>query len=265
MWQIYDDLIAGVPQDLRVGECLIGMHWTLIRSRATGMALTPFDTNRAYGKQGGSVISGIGDRIAGMPVRKLAEYVKSWNPFEATLGLAAINSAFNSPEQVAKLSGQPLSDQPQVSAFIHYADQVRGKKVAVIGHFPDLDVLSRLCQLTILERNPGEGDLPDPACEYVLPAQDYVFITATSLINKTLPRLLELSRNAATFLVGPSTPFAPLLFNYGIHTLAGTVVRDPDSVRQAAQEGAARSVFDHGAHMVKVSRTEWGQNPTNAA
>ncbi len=260
MWQIYDDLIAGVPQELQVSECLIGMHWTLIRSRATGMALTPFDTNRAYGKHGGSIIAGIGKRIAGMPVRKLAEYVKSWNPYEATLGLAAINSAHNSPEQVEKLSSHPLSDQPQVSAFVYYANMVRGKKVAVVGHFPDLDVLSPLCQLTILERNPGEGDLPDPACEYVLPAQDHVFITATSLINKTLPRLLELSRSAQVFLVGPSTPFAPLLFEHGIHTLAGTVVIDPESVRQAAQEGAARSVFDHGARMVKVSKEEWEQN-----
>ena len=69
-----------------------------------------------------------------------------------------------------------------------------------------------------------------------------------------MPRLLELSRNASVFLVGPSTPFAPLLFNHGVDTLAGTVVIDPESVWQAAQEGAARSVFDHGAQMVKVSK-----------
>jgi uncharacterized protein len=186
--------------------------------------------------------------------------VKSWNPYEAALGLAAINSVFNSPEQVEKMSGRPLSSQPQVSAFIHYAELVAGKKVAVIGHFPDLDELRPLCELSILERNPGEGDLPDPACEYVLPSQDYVFVTATALTNKTLPRLLELSRNAETFLVGPSTPFSPALFGYGIGTLAGTVVVDPESVRLAAQEGAARAVFDSGAHMVKVSKSEWEQN-----
>jgi len=185
--------------------------------------------------------------------------VKSWNPYEATLGLAAINSAFNAPEQVETLSGRPLSSQPPVSAFVHYSKLVSGKKVAVVGHFPDLDTLSPLCELTILERNPGEGDLPDPACEYVLSSQDYIFITATALINKTLPRLLELSRNGSTFLVGPSTPFVPALFAHGIDTLAGTVVVDPESVRRAVQEGAARSVFDHGAQMVKVSKEEWKQ------
>jgi|WetSurMetagenome_2_1015567.scaffolds.fasta_scaffold07140_2 uncharacterized protein len=256
MWTIYDELISAVPDNLRVQECLVGMHWTLIRSNAIGMALTP-SADRRYGKHGGSVISGISEKIAGMSVRRLAEFVKSWNPYEATLGLAAINSAINSPEQVEELSGHPVMDQPQISAFLYYGEMVRNKNVAVIGHFPDLDEFGKLCRLTILERNPGEGDLPDPACEYVLPSQDYVFITGTALINKTLPRLLELSRRAQTFLVGPSTPFAPLLFSHGIDTLAGTVVVEPDGVWQAAQEGAARGIFDHGARMVKVSREEW--------
>jgi uncharacterized protein len=257
VWGIYDELIAAVPPDLQISECLIGLHWTLIRSRGIGIALTPFERFRSYGPKGASVTAGIGEKITGMSARKLAEYVKSWNPFEATLGLAAINSVFNSAEQVEQLYGQPLSHQNQVSAFVYYADRVRAKKVAVVGHFPDLDVLGGICELTILERNPGEGDLPDPACEYVLPAQDYVFITATALINKTLPRLLELSRSASVFLVGPSTPFAPLLFSHGIETLAGTVAIDPQSVWRAAQEGAARSIFDHGAQMVKVSRKDF--------
>jgi uncharacterized protein (DUF4213/DUF364 family) len=256
MWEIYDELIAAVPPDLEISECLVGMHWTLIRSRATGMALTPSGPKQ-YGRQGSSVVSGIGEHIAGMSVRKLAEYVKSWNPYEATLGLAAINSALNSPEQVEALTGHPVSNQSQVSAFVYYGNLVRDKKVAVVGHFPDLDELGKLCQLTILERNPGEGDLPDPACEYVLPSQDYVFITGTALSNKTLPRLLELSRSAYTLVVGPSTPFAPLLFNHGIGTLAGTVVVEPESVWQAAKEGAARSVFDYGARMVKAGKDEW--------
>jgi uncharacterized protein len=256
MWEVYDELIAAIPPDLQVSDCLVGLHWTLIRSRGMGIALTPFERSR-FGPKGSSVIAGIGEQIAGMSVSKLAEYVKSWDLFEATLGLAAINSVFNSAEQVERIYKQPLSNQGQVSAFVYYADMVRAKKVAVIGHFPDLDTLGSICEMTILERNPGEGDLPDPACEFVLPSQDFVFITATALINKTLPRLLELSCNASVFLVGPSTPFAPLLFNHGIDTLAGTVAIDPQSVWKAAQEGAARNIFEHGAQMVKVSRQDW--------
>ena len=154
MWEIYDELIAAIPRDLQVSDCLIGLHWTLIRSRGMGMALTPFERSH-FGPTGASVIAGIGEQIAGMPVSKLAEYVKSWNPFEATLGLAAINSVFNSAEQVERLCEQPLSSQSKLSALVHYADVVRAKKVAVIGHFPDLDTLSGVCELTILRAQPG--------------------------------------------------------------------------------------------------------------
>jgi uncharacterized protein len=264
MWDIYDELIAAVPSDVQVGDCLIGLHWTLIRSVGTGMALTPFERSHS-GPMGASVIAGIGDQVAGMSVRRLAAYVKSWNAFEATLGLAAINSVLNSAERVERMCGLPLSSQSRVSAFVHYADMVRAKKVAVIGHFPDLDALSSVCELTILERNPSGTDLPDPACEYVLPSQDFVFITATTLINKTLPRLLDLSRKAKVFLVGPSTPFAPLLFDHGIDTLAGTVVVDPQPAWRAAQEGAARRIFEHGAQMVKLSAQDWAKSAREAA
>jgi uncharacterized protein len=250
MWELYDELIEAVPSGLIVEECLIGVHWTLVRTVATGMALTPFDRSHR------SAIAGIGKQIAGISARKLAEYVKSWNPFEATLGLATINSVLNAPERIEALSRNAIASQLQESAFIHYLERVRGKKVAVVGRFPDLDAMSKVCHLTVLERNPGEEDMPDPACEYILQEQDFVFITATSLINKTLPRLLELSHSASVFLVGPSTPFSPALFKHGIHTLAGTVILNPKSVWQAVQEGATRTVFDYGAQMIKVSREE---------
>jgi len=256
MWKIYDELIAAVPADLHVTGCLIGLHWTLVRSRAVGMALTPFDSHDAIGVHGVSAVSGIGEKVAGMSLRRLAEYVKSWNPFEATLGLAAINSVLNSPEEIEKLLGRPPEGGERNSAFIYYAKRLRGKKVTVVGRFPGLEPLAELCDLTVLERRPGAGDLPDAACEYVLPSQDFVFITATALINKTLPRLLELSHNAFTVLVGPSTPLTPMLFDHGVNDLAGTVVADPASVWQAVQEGATRNVFDHGALMVKVSGDE---------
>ena len=39
MWKIYDDFIPPLSLPyLRVDECLVGLHWTLIRSRGMGMA-----------------------------------------------------------------------------------------------------------------------------------------------------------------------------------------------------------------------------------
>lgn len=79
-----------------------------------------------------------------------------------------------------------------------------------------------------------------------MPRQDVVFITGVTMINKTLPRLLELSKGAFVVLVGPSTPLAPFLFDYGVDVLSGTVVVD-DAVWRVAAEGGTRHIFDHGA------------------
>jgi len=32
-WKLYDDLIAAVPRDAVVEECLAGLSWFLVRSR----------------------------------------------------------------------------------------------------------------------------------------------------------------------------------------------------------------------------------------
>jgi hypothetical protein len=109
-----------------------------------------------------------------------------------------------------------------------------------------------VCRLSILERNPLEGDYPDPACEYILEDQDFLFITGVTLINKTLPRLMELGRNARMVLVGPSVPLTQLWFNKGIASLAGTSVIDADRVWRHVAQGGDRSIFKQGAHMVKL-------------
>lgn len=248
MWALYDELLAEIPPDLRVTDCLAGQHWTLVRSKTTGIAMTP--------QEGSLRVQGAG-HLRGFKVRELAEYIKSWNYNEATIGLAALNSALNTPEQAHTLTGSPVPDQEQASAFAVYREQVRGRKVAVIGHFPDLGVLADVCTLSILERRPQEGDFPDPACEYILPGQDYVFITATTLVNKTLPRLLELARPGRVILVGPSTPLTSRLFHYGINVLAGTVVTEPGRAWQFVEEGGGGpELFSHGCLMVKAEAPE---------
>lgn len=76
-----------------------------------------------------------------------------------------------------------------------------------------------ICDLVVLERRPLPGDYPDPASEYLLSDWEYVFITGTTIINKTLPRLLELCRGSKIILTGPSTPLTPALFRHGIDVL----------------------------------------------
>ena len=96
----------------------------------------------------------------------------------------------------------------------------------------------------MLERNCTDDlDTPDPACEYIIPEQDYLFMTGVTFTNKTMTRLLELARmgnKPHTVLVGPSVVPSPVFFDLGVECLAGSVVVDPEGVRALVERGSGQ-------------------------
>jgi uncharacterized protein len=224
MWEIYDTLIEGIPENFIVEELICGKHDSYIRSAdGSGIASSrPYETRMPMFTK----------NLIGLPLREVATCVKSWNFMEASIGAAAINAYYNNP-RVARGNGVEFSDAKRVEdrkfdPFIMSQNEVKGKKVAVVGHFPHLEsLLEPICDFSIIEWDPEDGDYPMSACEYLLPVCDYVYLNCTSIVDKTLPRLLELSKKAKRItLVGPGTPLAPMLFNYGIGDLSGFIIKD---------------------------------------
>lgn len=120
--------------------------------------------------------------------------------------------------------------------------------MVIIGRYPGLSQYEQAADLTILERQPTAQDLPDTACEYLLPDADWVFLTATSIANKTFPLLVELTQQVELVLMGPSVPWLPELADMGIDYLAGVAVTDPVALRQTSSEGAGTRIFDRGCN-----------------
>lgn len=232
-WRIYDDLIALVPAGEVVRNIWMGSYWIMVESSGGGYGLAQ--------NVSGQVADSAGEHI-GRPVKEVASLMKSWNFQEAAVGLAALNTR-----------GQSAQARDG-DAFEHFMAQIKGRKVAVIGHFPYLEKLRSQCaSLVVLERQPREGDLPDSAAEYILPEREVVFITSTTLINKTLPRLLELCSGAKVGLVGPSTPLLPELFRHGVAALSGLVVTDPAMMAPVVKEGGSCiGLFAQGTRKVNL-------------
>jgi uncharacterized protein (DUF4213/DUF364 family) len=132
------------------------------------------------------------------------------------------------------------ADSPKnlMNPFNSLRERYTGKNVTVVGHFPDVDAMANLCTLTVLERDPSGSDTPDPACEYVLPRQDFVFLTGVTVINKTAPRLLDLAKDATVVMLGPSVIASDFLFRWGIDILAGRVVEDVEKTKAAVKQGS---------------------------
>lgn len=183
--------------------------------------------------------------LAGRKASDLAPWVASWNFFEASAGLAAINAIINAPGNAVMEAAQPLG-AGNLAVFEHFKPQLAGKRIAVIGRYPGLAEVFSGYDVRVLERSPGDHDLPDTSAEYVLADCDWVFLTATSLINKTFPRLAELSRHAVTVLMGPSCPWLPEWRGFGIDIVAGVQVTDPAKAWQIVLEGGGTRLFDGG-------------------
>ena len=106
------------------------------------------------------------------------------------------------------------------------------------------------------EREPADGDLPASAAADILPQADVVAITGMSLVNHTLDDLLELrSPEAKTLLLGASTPLSPVLFEYGIDFLSGSIVTAIDPVLAAVRQGANfRQIHKAGVRLVTMQQ-----------
>jgi uncharacterized protein (DUF4213/DUF364 family) len=105
---------------------------------------------------------------------------------------------------------------------------------------------------------PVEGDYPAAAAEYLLPESDFVYIGSSCFVEKTLPRLLELSKNAKKItIVGPSATLAPVLFEYGVDDLSGYVVKDSERAMRIIRGAENGKIFSTGQKVAfKNSKSE---------
>jgi uncharacterized protein (DUF4213/DUF364 family) len=219
--KLVEDLLNSVrDRDYPVSRVCVGLHWTVVQSKYTGVAHT-------Y-KAGGKVELESSGELVGRNAFELAERIKSSEPLEASLGVAALNSLIESNGR----RGNVLTDVFEMAV---------GKTVTVVGRFPVNDKIVKAAHKAyVLEMEPGPGELPPEACVEVIPASDIVLITATALINHTLPRLLELSVNANTIVLGPSTPLNEVLFGYGANILAGVRVVDAEALISSVMQGVKK-------------------------
>lgn len=250
-WQLYDDLIDGIPAGPTLDYCQTGFNWTRARSSAGGIGMAMMVPGQTRPTMNGAT------PLIGRELRDVAQLVKSWNYVEATIGLAAINSWYNTADRIDAVGRSHATNvaSDRRGAFDVYLAECEGRRVTIVGHFTFIEHrLDGHCDLSILERNPIHGDYPDPACEYILPEQDYVFITGSALVNKTMPRLLSLCRegSAKVVILGPSTTLSQTLFDHGAHGLSAFIPTDFDRLEAAVRGADESDKFDAGIRVDRV-------------
>ena len=244
--RIYQLLLDHADSDIAVKEVTIGLVWTVCKTGQLGLAMSPGMPTRTLSWPGS---------LAGKTLGELATWITDWEPYKATVGMAAINCSLNRFELPSGITLLAATDRGNLAVFEHFLPQLKDKKVVVVGRYPGIERYAEQINLSILERQPLYNDYPDPACEFLLPDADWVFLTASSITNKTFPRLAELAQNATTVLMGPTVPWLPQWHEFGINYLAGLEIVDPVKLYQTAAEGGGVRIFENGARYRIVELT----------
>lgn len=224
--KILETLLTSIEHDAPVRQILVGAHWTCVCSRYGGLASTLIE----YTSHGHASVRDVGS-LHKKSARELAELAYSEVPLEVSIGVAAINSLLDVDESQGVLvnAGQVL------------VERGRGKKVALIGHFPFIPQLRESArELWVIEQRPAEGEYPASAAAELLPQADVVAITGMTLLNHTLDDLLALCHPKAMVMVlGPSTPLSPILFEHGATILSGARITDETAALRTIGQGAS--------------------------
>lgn len=239
---MYDQLITAIPYDLTADEIIVGTMRTFVKSRlGAGIAITGSSDSRPYMEV---------KSLIGKPLVEIAKLSKSWNLIEASIGMAAMNAYYNTIE-IAESNGITLSKKLKTEdrkndPYIVYQNLVRNKKVATVGHTRYLyELINKTCELTLIgDQKPGY--YPESAVEFLLPYQDYIFLTSTAFTSKKIVRWLELSKNSKVIVYGPTLPMSPLLFQYGIYDMSGFIVYDIEHAKYIISGAENTSFYSTG-------------------
>lgn len=239
--KILDDVIDSLSQrETKVTEIHVCAHWTAVLSRHCGLASTFTEEVHPH-----KAVRDVG-HLTEKSAFELALYSRSKYLLEASIGMAALNSLIDIDE----------SRCVEANAYEILLKKGRGKNVAVVGHFPFLSMIKESARnLWVIEKRPLEGDLPEEAAEEILPQCDVVGITGTTFINHTLEDLLDQCKGSFVALIGPTTPFVPLLFDYGIDVISGSKVVEPQEVIRFISQGATfQELHHHGVKLLTMMR-----------
>ena len=234
MWELYDSLVNEIPTERKVAAAFVGNCWTVVTADDGTMGVAMTTRLETVPQQRAA--------YTGAPLGEIAGCIRSWNLVEAAIGMAAVNAWYNSRANMERLRAAQGD-----ARYCTFDIPVAGKRIVKVGHIRHRhEVFEKAASVVTLEREPQAGEYPDSACEYVIADSDIVLITGSAFINKTMPRLLELSAEKTVVITGPSTPMAPQLFSFGVNRLAGMIVSDGDGMLEFTGAGTPGTPYRFG-------------------
>jgi uncharacterized protein (DUF4213/DUF364 family) len=227
--RILDALLQTLDAAAPVRDIRLGLFHTGVLTRGCGLASTlPRDALKQR-PLFQPLVTDPG-RLLEKSARELARLSYSENLPEASIGMATVNSLLEIDEHRCL----------ELNAGDLIAEKGEGKRIAIVGHFPFIPKLREIAKdLWVIEKNPQKGDRPESDGATLIPRADVVGITGATFTNHSIEPLLECcSPTAYVVVLGDSAPLSPLLFDFGVNAVSGTLVTDPELALRCISQGA---------------------------
>jgi len=229
------EALSLISRGNRIKRLVIGVVYTGVQldSGGCGVAYT-FQAGVSCGHE----LAGSAGRFGGMRAGEVIQFLGSDSLLDSSIALATANA----------LIGTLHSGKDFIRGdILDVLDLAGGDRVLMVGSFfPVMEKLkNRGIHCDAVDLVPKEGALAAGEVNHLLPESDVAIITATSIINSTIDRLLELSKGCREVVIlGSSTPMVQEAFRgTPVTCLSGIRVADAEQVFRVISEGGGFRYF----------------------
>ncbi len=221
--KIYEKVI-NKARKLEITDIRIGLGYTLIELNKSMCGIS-YSFIKEINTQTCTAVEYAGDMI-GKRADYLIEKIFSYNLLDAALAIAAANAILNRESDSIDFD------------IIEPID--KDKSVVMIGYFGPLikTIRDRAKKFVVCDRSWKADGLPDYASFFELQKCDIALISATTLINKTIDNLLDVTTAETVAILGPSCLMDKEIFaNTNATHLCGSYITDIERAKTIISQG----------------------------
>lgn len=252
-WSIYDRLLDSIKEkDPVIRDFVVGAEWCMVLAEdgTAGLAKVRTEKWQRFPFQV--------DIRPGMPLAEAAEAIRSWNPYEAALGLAAVNAFFNRESLLSQSHTVYPGGRRSRGVFGQFCEaHTKGRKTLLLEPYYDREELANAPGIIqILRLETGYRDYRFDAWQELLPEADSLVLSGCSLADKTagITARAAAREGKDIFLWGPDAPLAPALLAWGISEITGFLVDDAEKCLWTVKRAGTRDDILRLGHFVTEKR-----------